>query len=148
MLQYGWDLGESSPWHFYVNAGPVVSFLLSGKQVAKGTDKMYSDNSGATSLWDFLPPTVQFMITSQFPNVDKALGDPVVYGETNTTGEIRSTNFGVAANIGLRYQHGLNYFFLEAGGNYGFRAVQDNDAFGTNRLGALSVMVGYAFSLF
>jgi hypothetical protein len=50
--------------------------------------------------------------------------------------------------VGIRYQRGRHCFFLEAGGNYGFITVQNSDANGSNRLGAASVMVGYAFSLF
>jgi len=76
------------------------------------------------------------------------LSEPVTFGETNITGEMKSANFSVTANIGLRYRHNRNYFFLEAGGNYGFIPVQTSDVNGNNRLGAASVMLGYAFSLF
>jgi hypothetical protein len=50
--------------------------------------------------------------------------------------------------VGIRYQRNRHCFFLEAGGNYGFITVQNSDANGSNRLGAASVMAGYAFSLF
>jgi hypothetical protein len=148
MVQFGANLGQS-PWRVYVNAGPFVSFLLSGKHVAKGTDRMYSDASGTTTLWDNLPQAVKDGVTQVFPDMDKTLGNQVTFGETNITGELKSTNFGVTGNVGLRYQcNKRNFIFLEAGGNYGFATVQDNDANGGNRLGAVSVMVGYSFSLF
>jgi len=66
--------------------------------------------------------------------------------DTKITGELKSANFGVTGNVGIRYQHNRNFFFIEAGGNYGFIAVQQNDAHGSNRIGAASVMAGYAFS--
>ncbi len=147
LAQFGWNLGQS-PWRVYVNAGPFVSFLISGKQVSKGTSKMYSDASGTTTLWDVLPQTAKDIITSEFPSMEATLSGPVDYGTTNITGEMKTTNFGVIGNVGIRYQCNRNYFFLEAGGNYGFITVQENSANGSNRLGAGSVMLGYAFSLF
>jgi hypothetical protein len=78
----------------------------------------------------------------------KKMGEPVPFGTTNITGELKSTNFGITGNVGVRYQYNRNYFFLEVGGNYGFITVQNDDAHGTNRLCAFSVMAGYAFSLF
>ena len=147
LAQFGWDLGQS-PWRVYVNAGPFVSFLLSGKQVSKGTSKLFSDDKGTTTLWDVLPAEIKGFVASEFPNIDKKLGDPVPFGTTSITGEMKSTNFGVTGNVGIRYQRNRNYFFLELGGNYGFFTVQDDDANGSNRIGAGTVMVGYAFSLF
>ena len=143
--QMGWDIGQT-PWRVYVNAGPVLSFILSGKQVSKGSSLIY--NEEGITIWSSLNPVVQGLIAAEFPPMQKLLTEPVPSGETNITGEMKSANFGVAGNIGLRYQHGNNFFFLEAGGNYGFYTVQDSDANGSNRLGAITVMVGYAFSLF
>ncbi|MDR0272550.1 MAG: PorT family protein [Clostridiales bacterium] len=145
--QYGWDVGQS-PWRVYVNAGPFVSFILSGKQVSKGTGRLFSDASGATTLWDNVPEQAKEVIASQFPAIAGTLGGDVRFGTTNVTGELRGANFGVSGNVGLRYQHNRNYFFIEAGGNYGFIAVQQNDANGNNRIGAASIMLGYAFSMF
>ena len=157
LAQFGWDIG-TSPWRAYVNAGPFVSLLLSGKQVSKGTSKLYSDASGTTSLWESIPATVQGLIEASldpqiFSTIKHTLNEEINFeeknkGETNVTGEMKSTNFGVTGNVGIRYQHKRNYFFLEVGGNYGFITVQENDANGSNRLGAASVVVGYAFSLF
>ena len=147
MAQFGWDVGET-PWRVYVNAGPFVSFLLKGEQVAKGTDKMYCDASGTASLWDNLPQEVKFIASSAFSDVDKELGDPVSYGTTSIAGEMKSSNFGLAGHAGLRYQRNHNYFFLEVGGNYGFMTAQDSEDNGSNRLSAISIMVGYAFKLF
>ena len=147
LAQFGWDLG-ASPLHVYVNGGPFISFLLSGKQVSKGTSKMYADPSGTLTLWQAMPVEMQFAIAEIFPQMESVLNDPVEYGENNITGELKSSNFGVSGNIGIRYQHKRNFFFLEVGGNYGFFTIQDNDANGSNRVGAASVMAGYSFSLF
>ena len=146
--QFGWNIGQTSPWRFYVNAGPFVSFILAGKQLGKGTSNMYYDATGTTTLWDALPMPIQGFVANEFPNISKTLGDPVVFGETNTTGEMKSANFGVTGNIGIRYKFNGNYLFMEVGGNYGLLTVQDDDSNGSNRLGAVSVMVGYAISLF
>ena len=147
MAQFGKNISQS-PWRMYVNAGPFVSFILSGKQVAKGTDRMYSDASGTTTLWDVLPQSAKDDVTQVFPNMDKRLGDPVTFGKTDITSEMKSANFGVIGDFGIRYQHNRNYFFIEVGGNYGFITVQGDNSNGSNRIGAGHVMFGYAFSLF
>jgi hypothetical protein len=147
LAQFGWNLGQS-PWRVYVNAGPFVSFLISGKQASKGTSLMYANASETKPVWDALDPSIQTLITAEFPDMKDVLVDPVIFGTTNITSEMKSTNFGITGNVGIRYQCRRNYFFLEAGGNYGFITVQENSANGSNRLGAGSVMVGYAFSLF
>ena len=147
MAQLGKNLGQS-PWRVYVNAGPFASFLLSGKQVAKGTDKQYSDALGTTTLWNYLPAEIKGFVASEFPDIEQTLNEPVTFSTTKITGELKSTNFGVTGNVGLRYKCNHNYFFLEVGGNYGFATIQDDTSNGSNRLGAASVMVGYAFSLF
>jgi hypothetical protein len=144
MLQFGWDLGQS-PFKVYVNAGPFVSFLLSGKQVAKGTSKFYADASGTATLWDNVPNEAKMFIESQFPDIGKTFSDEVTFGETNITGELKSANFGIIGNVGLRYQYKRSSFFIEGGGNYGLITVQQDDANGSNRIGAASVMLGYAF---
>jgi hypothetical protein len=147
MAQFGRNLGQS-PWRVYVNAGPFVSFLISGKQVASGASKMYSDPSGTATLWDAMPQQAKDAVSAQFPTMEATLSNPVDFGTTNISAEMKTTNFGLTGNIGLRYQCGRNYFFVEAGGSYGFITVQESDANGSNRLGAASVMAGYAFSLF
>jgi len=160
LAQFGWDIG-TSPWRVYVNAGPFASFILSGKQVFKGTSKLFADESGTSTLsdtwtatWNFLqasgtiPADIISAVDEMLPVIDKKLNEPVTSTTTNITGEMKSTNFGVTGNVGISYQHKRGCFFLEVGGNYGFFTVQDSDANGSNRLSAASVMLGYAFSLF
>jgi len=145
--QFGRDIG-TSPWRVYVNTGPFVSFILSGNRVSKGTSKMYADPSGTQTLWDVMPNEVKYGVAAIFPQMEQQLSGEVVFGDTKITGDLKSANFGVTGNVGIRYQHNRNFFFLEVGGNYGFIKVQQNEAHGNNRVGAASVMAGYAFSFF
>ena len=149
LAQLGTNIG-ASPWRVYVNAGPCVSFLLAGTQIGKGSSKLYIDESGTATLWDIVPSDQKLIITSMFPgmNIAETMGGEISFGETKVTSEMKSTNFGVAGNVGICYQRNRHNFFLEAGGNYGFITVQKDDVNGSNRLGAASVMLGYAFSLF
>jgi hypothetical protein len=143
LAQFGRDLGTSA-WRVYVNAGPFVSFLLSGNRVSEGTSRMYADPSGTQTLWGAMPDQIKMGVAAIFPQMEGVLDNPVEYGTTNITGELRSANFGVTGNVGIRYQHNRHNFFLEAGGNYGFITIQENDAHGSNRVGAATVMLGYA----
>lgn len=147
MAQFGKNIGQS-PWRVYINAGPFVSFLMSGKQESKGTSKMFADASGTQTLWEKLNQPIKDMVASEFPSIESTLDNPATFGKTNITGELKSSNFGVTGNAGIRYQCRKNYLFIEAGGNYGFATVQDNNTNGSNRTGAVSVMIGYSFSLF
>ncbi len=147
MVQFGKNIGQS-PWRMYVNTGPFVSFFLSGKQAAKGTSKLYSDVSGTATLWDNIPQGIQGIVTAEFPDMEQQLDNPVTFGTTDITEELKSTNFGITGNVGISYQYRRSYFFIEAGGNYGFVTVQNDSANGNNRIGAASIMAGYAFSLF
>ncbi|MDR0815373.1 MAG: PorT family protein [Bacteroidales bacterium] len=147
LAQYSIALGES-PWSVYVNAGPFVSFLVSGKQISSGNSRLYADAAGQTPVWDALPLDIQQTLATAIPNLANVLQNEAPGSKTNITGEMKSTNFGVIGNIGIRYQCGRNAFFVEGGGNYGFVTVQQDDANGSNRLGAASIMAGYAFSFF
>ncbi|MDR1673543.1 MAG: PorT family protein [Bacteroidales bacterium] len=147
LAQYTIGLGNS-PWSVYLHAGPFVSFLVSGKQVSKGSSRLYADASGTTLCWDRIDPQTQQQLSAIAPAFAVVLQNEIPFGSTNITGEMKSSNFGVTGNIGLRYRCGRNFFFIEGGGNYGLIAVQQDDTNGSNRLGAASVMVGYAFSFF
>jgi len=150
VAQFGWTIGHS-PVRLYINAGPFVSFLLSGKQAAEGKSRLYTDETGTTTMWeefaDKFPAFVPF-VQSEFPKIEPLLNDVQTFGETNITAEFCSTNFGVIGNAGIRFQFHRHAIFVEAGGNYGFFTVQQKEINGSNRAGAASVMLGYAFSLF
>jgi hypothetical protein len=147
LAQYTVGLGDS-PWSVYLHAGPFVSFLVSGKQVSKGNSRLYADASATTLCWDRIDPQMQPQLATLAPDFVAVLQNEIPFGSTNITGEMKSTNFGIAGNIGVRYRCGRNFFFVEGGGNYGLITVQQDASNGSNRLGAASVMAGYAFSFF
>ncbi|MDR2039751.1 MAG: PorT family protein [Bacteroidales bacterium] len=147
LAQYTLHLGNS-PWSVYINAGPYVSFLVNGEQASKGTSSLYADANGQTLMWNLLDAQTQQQISTALPDFANTLQNSVPFGDTNITGEMKSTNFGVTGNIGIKYECGRNSFFVEGGGNYGFLTIQQNSQNGTNRLCAISVMAGYAFSMF
>ncbi|MCL2412949.1 MAG: PorT family protein [Bacteroidales bacterium] len=151
LAQLGTDIG-TSPWRVYANAGPFVSFILSANQVSSGVSRLFTNMVEEHTLWhdieavDQTIPGFSSTILAGFPDIKTILNDPVTFGTTDITGEMRSANFGISGNLGIRYQHNRHNFFLEVGGSYGFFRVQQNDN-GGNRLGALSVVLGYSFSL-
>ena len=147
LAQYTFNLG-SSPWGVYINAGPFVSFAVSGKEVGKGTSLLYADAGQQATIWDVLPQQMQDGITAGMPSLAATLQNPYEFGETNITGELKSVNFGLTGNVGLRYQSGKNCFFIEGGGGYGFIPVQQDEAYGKSRLSSVSVMIGYSFAMF
>ena len=56
--------------------------------------------------------------------------------------------YGISANIGISYKIApLHNILLEIGGNYGFRKLQKSIEIGENRIGAATVVVGYAYKL-
>jgi hypothetical protein len=146
-LQLGKTLGNS-PYRIYVNAGPFISFLMSGEQVSKGSSKLYSEADKSTTLWATIPGEIQSHITDGVPELAHILENGTEFGTSVITGEIRPVNFGIQGNIGLSYQCGnYNRFFIEAGGNYGFVRIQKNKSNGTNRTGSANIMLGYSFRI-
>jgi hypothetical protein len=146
-LQAGKNLGNS-PYRIYVNAGPFVSFLMSGEQISKGTSKLYSTADKAQTLWETIPADVQALISGGVPELSHILENGAEFGSSLITGELRPVNFGIQGNIGLSYQYNSrSRFFIEAGGNYGFVRIQKNKENGINRLGSANIMLGYAFRI-
>ncbi|MDR2025945.1 MAG: PorT family protein [Prevotellaceae bacterium] len=146
-LQAGKNLGNG-PCRIYVNAGPFVSFLMSGEQISKGSSKLYSGADTGSTLWDVIPPDIQSHIADGVPELARILEDGTEFGSSNITGEIRPVNFGIQGNIGLSYRcAGGSSFFIEAGGNYGLIRIQKKAINGTNRIGSANIMIGYSFKI-
>jgi len=148
-LQVGKNLGNG-PCRLYVNAGPFVSFLMSGQQISKGKTKFYLGADKALTFWDTLPPEFQGAL-SYLPEL-AALGDVLQngteFGTATITGDLRPVNVGIQGNVGLSYKcSDRNRLFIEAGGNYGFVRIQKDATNGANRLGSANVMVGYAYRI-
>ena len=124
LAKFGWDLSKSSPWRFYADAGPFVSFLLSAHQVTSGSSQFYTDPGG----------------TQPLPG-----GAQSFDGNQDIKNQLKSTNVGVEGNIGLAYKFGLSSVFVEGGFNYGFLNIQNVAADGKNNTGAATVQVGYSY---
>jgi len=146
-LQVGKNL-RNSLYRVYINAGPFISFLMSGEQISKGTSKLYSTADKTQTLWATIPSDVQALISSGVPELAQILENGTEFGSSVITGELRPVNFGVQGNVGLSYQYNSrNRFFIEAGGNYGFVRIQKDKSSGINHLGSANIMVGYAFRI-
>jgi hypothetical protein len=146
-LQLGKTLGNS-PYRIYFNAGPFISFLMSGEQVSKGSSKLYAGADKTATLWATVPEEIQSHITDELPELAHILENGTEFGTSVITGEIRPVNFGFQGNIGLSYQWGNNSrFFVEAGGNYGFVRIQKNKSNGNNHIGSANIMIGYSFRI-
>jgi hypothetical protein len=154
--KFGWNLSHKSPFRVYVSAGVFVSYLLEANRLSKGTfPPFYADASkGSLSKWasdnnpalGMMPDMAQQMILGgidQFANAQERVDDT-----ENITSDIRRGNFGFIGAVGLSYQLSQrNKIFVEAGGNYGLVKLQKNPINGQNRIGAATVMVGYAMSI-
>lgn len=135
LAKFGWDMGVDKKWRIYAGAGPFAGLLLNAKQVTEGTGQVYFDE-GKTKPVPANPANPSAgILTLSFDNT-KDIKD-----------QLRSFNFGLAGNVGIAYKMKRNTIFLEGGGNYGFINIQKGAANGKNRLGAATVMVGYAYRL-
>jgi hypothetical protein len=144
-LQAGKNLGDS-PYRIYANAGPFISFLMSGEQVSKDASKMYADAGKAKTLWEIIPSETQSLISNTVPELAQVLETGTEFGTSEITGELRPVNFGAQGNVGLSYQcNKHNRFFIEVGGNYGFIRIQKDKSNGSNHIGSANVMIGYSF---
>ena len=137
LANFGWNL-KNIPARVHVNAGPFVSFLLDAKQVTSGSSLMYVDPAGDMTM-DYLLGTLM--------GVPPQRALPMA-NERNIKDEVNPVNFGVSANVGISYEVAPRHnILLEVGGNYGFRELQKSAENGENRIGAATVVVGYAFKL-
>jgi hypothetical protein len=115
---------KQSPWRIYADVGPFVGFLLSAKQVTSGQSEIYTDPAGTQAL---------------------PVGSQSFDNTQDIKNQLNTTNFGIEGNIGLNYAFGMNNFFFEIGGNYGFLNIQKGTANGVNNTGAATVVLGYSY---
>jgi len=125
LAKFGWNLGKSSPWRFYVDAGPFAGFLLNAHQVTSGTSNVYSDPAGTQALPGL--PAQNFA------------------GNTDIKDQLHTFNLGIEGNVGFAYKIGPSSIFVEGGGNYGFLNIQKGTANGKNNTGAATADIGYAY---
>lgn len=133
MAKFNFPLNQNQRLKFFVQAGPFISFLVGAKQLVKTADlKVYQDKAGQQQI----PPEA---VAAFFgTKLDTAI---------NAKGELHKTNVGVQGAIGLSYNFGPGKLFIEGGGNYGFIDMQKGAEHGKNRIGAATVALGYALSI-
>lgn len=130
-------------WRVYANVGPFVSFLLHGKQTTKGQSKMYMDDGKSLTLGDAMQSVI-----GNVPELAYVLQNGTDFGSTEViTSDLNPVNAGIQGDIGLSYRHERHRIFIEIGGNYGFIKMQKDKSNGSNRIGAATVMVGYAIRI-
>jgi hypothetical protein len=150
--KFGWNLSHKSPFRVYVSAGVFASYLLEANRLSKGTfPPFYVDAlKGSLSKWaldnkavGMMPEEIQQMILGGIDLFANAQAQ--VDNKENITSDIRRGNFGFIGVAGLSYQLSKrNKIFIEAGGNYGLVKLQKDPINGQNRIGAATVMAGYA----
>lgn len=118
--------GKAKRWRAYVAAGPFASFLLSAKNITKGSSTIYLDAEGTQPL-----------------SPDQQSFD----SKTNVTGDLHRFNAGISGHVGMDYKLGIGSIFLEAGGNFGFIDIQKQAINGKNKTGAAAINLGYQFKL-
>lgn len=127
---------ENIPFRVYVDAGPFVSFLAGAHQKTSGNSHLYVDPAGDMTL-DYLLGS----LTGAPPQ-----GEIPMANKRSIIDDVYKLNMGVSANIGISYEFAPQHNLLfELGGNYSFRKLQKNSENGENRIGAATVIVGYAF---
>lgn len=124
LAKFGWNLSKSSPWRFYVDAGPFAGFLLNAHQVTSGNSLIYADQGRTQPL------------TPQAQSFN---------GNTDIKDQLHNFNLGIEGNLGFAYKVGHGNIFVEGGGNYGFLNIQKGTANGKNNTGAATADLGYAY---
>lgn len=137
LAKFGWDL-KNTPFRLYVDAGPFVSFLLGAKQITHGSSLLYADPAGDM--------TIDYLLGSLAGT--PAQGEVDLHNNRNIIDDVYRINYGVSVNVGASYRVApRHYLIVEVGGNYSFRKLQKSGANGENRIGAATVVVGYAYKL-
>ena len=157
LAKFGWNLGESSPWRVYVDAGPYIGLLLNAKNIVTGDGQVFIDKSGTqalipSALLQIPDPSVQPLVAG----LQKASDG--MFGNQDIKDQLNKLNWGLEGNVGLQYKiNPRNKVFIEVGGNYGLMNIQKSTGTdangkkeylnGKNNIGAATAMIGYAYTL-
>lgn len=125
LAKFGWNF-KSSPFRFYMDAGPFLGYLVYAHQITSGTSDFYTDPAGTQAL---------------------PVGPQSFNSNDDIKDQLHKVNVGFEGNVGFAYKLKKSYFFIEGGGNYGFLNIQKGTANGKNNAGAGTVAVGYSFWL-
>ncbi|MCF3107690.1 PorT family protein [Niabella sp. CC-SYL272] len=122
-----YHLNLKKKWSTYIAAGPFASYLLSAKNITKGTSIIYLDKYKAEPL----NPVAQSFDS-----------------KNNITSDLHRFNTGISGHLGVDYKiAGGCSAFIEAGGNYGLVDIQKNSSNGKNKTGAAVIYIGYQCKL-
>ena len=162
LAKFGWNLGKTSPWRVYVDAGPYIGLLINAKNIVSiNGNAVYADKmkgqliqlpDEATSM---IPPAMLPTLTGAVSQISDGLSTNLasnMAGTDNIKEQLHRFNWGLEGNLGIQYQLHRNKFFLEIGGNYGLMNIQKDTGGGRylngkNNIGAATLMIGYAYSL-
>jgi hypothetical protein len=124
LIKVSFDINSS--FAIYGDGGPFVGYLINARQSSTGSSPVYSDSAG------------QMPITQA--------GTQSFANDMDIKDRLNKINFGLEGNIGLAYKLYQNYIFIEFGGNYGLKNIQNDPANGKNNTGAVTVALGYIYS--
>jgi len=111
-------------WGAYVAIGPFVSYLLSAKNITKGSSMVYLDKEETQAL----------------------VSSPQSFNsKDNIRNDLHHFNAGISGHLGVDCRIGNGKVFFEAGGNYGLIDIQKTEVNGKNKTGAAAINVGYQF---
>jgi len=174
LAKFGWNLGKTSPWRVYVDAGPYVGLLLNAKDIVSINGSVYADKTGnpliptsvitdaiPSAILQMIPPSMLPMLTNGADQASQSLSAEMVTnlsGTQDIKAQLNKFNWGLEGNVGLQYQVNPRHrVFIEVGGNYGLMNIQKStgkNADGTkqylngkNHIGAATAMIGYAYTL-
>jgi hypothetical protein len=153
LAKFGWNFSKTSPWRFYLDAGPFAGFLLSAHQITSGVSPVYLDAQGQQPLQIQQTGVTQHQVPPQLQaigKIDAAAGTTVgITQDFNSNTDIKSQlntfDFGIEGNVGFSYKLGKGNLFIEGGGNYGFLNIQKFAADGKNETGAGTLVIGYIY---
>lgn len=116
----------SNQFSFFVDAGPYAGFLMSAKNITKGSSNIYLDENLTEVIWPI----------------------PTSFDSTvNIKEDINNFNFGIQAGVGLSLKLPNGKLMLTGGGNIGFLNIQKEEINGTNKTGAGTVTLAYLIEL-
>jgi len=146
LAKFGWNLGKTSPWRIYVDAGPYIGLLLNAKNVVSINGSVSADKSGnqlvpasvitdaipsaiiPSAILPMIPSDMLSQITAGATQASQSLSDEMasnLSGNQDIKDQLNKFNWGLEANVGLQYKiNPRNKVFIEVGGNYGLMNIQ------------------------
>jgi len=174
LAKFGRNFTKDSPWRIYVDAGPYVGLLVNAKNTVSMNGPVSSDKAGnplistkvitdaiPSNILQMIPESMLPMLTAGANQASQSLSDGMgknLSGTQDFKNQLHKFNWGFEANVGLQYHlNPQNKVFLELGGNYGMMNIQKSTGKdsagkkqylnGKNNNGAVTAMIGYAFTL-